>query len=581
MAIGRSAPRYEKLALLYPRSNALRSSLSEYFIVTVHLCHHILKFTKKSTFSKLGSTLNDPELPEYQSQLEVWAEEIKVEVNYLMARRIEEQTDAHTRILSTKFGKTSSYQRRMKEYLRALKFCSTYDHITPWKQARKSGRTTLFCQCPEFMRWKDLNTPSTLILTGLLGSGKSVLMANMVDYLSLQFQGKSVPVFYFFCQHDLPESLLRRAVLGSLTRQLLEHDADAAKKMEDWELPNEDEWETMRRLLKLMLPSTFKACLVIDGLDEWAPSDRVRLLGDLRSLQDNFSLSICASVRQTPKYPLAIDQEWNRLASAVVAPVPNNSSDIEIYIEEELEARIESGRLSIGDPTIVLEIQDKLLQGSQGMFLWVALQIDSLCSMDTDEEIRQALADLPPNLSATFSLILRETDDTRRPSSKYRRSIFEFVAAAHHPLTLEELREALSVTPGDTKWKPSKLLNNTIDTLDCCGSLLMIDEEGTTVRFLHSSVKQFLTRTSSQTDWRLTMDMAHRFMTDVIVTYLNYGVFDKQLTKRPKPPNLNGLSAPSAIAQSSLGSSRAKTIAVKLLRSRRGPTLTWAKPSQN
>lgn len=395
MVIGRSAPRYEKLALLYPRSNTLRSSLTEYFIVTVHLCHHILKFTKKSAFGKLGSTLNDPELPEYQSQLEAWAEEIKGEVNYLMAQRIEEQADAHTRILSTKFGKSSFYQRRMKEYLRALKFCSTYDHITAWKQVRKSGRTTLFCQCPEFMRWKDLNTPSTLILTGRLGSGKSVLMANMVDYLNLQFQSKSVPVIYFFCQHDLPESLLRRVVLGSLTRQLLEHDADAAKKLEDWELPNENEWETMRRLLKLMLPSTFKACLVIDGLDEWASSDQVRLLDDLRSLQDNFSLSICASVRQTPKYPLSIDQQWNRLASVVVAPVPNNSSDIEVYIEEELETRIESGRLSIGDPTIVLEIQDKLLQGSQGMFLWVALQIDRLCSMDIDEEIRQALGICP------------------------------------------------------------------------------------------------------------------------------------------------------------------------------------------
>jgi hypothetical protein len=45
----------------------------------------MLKFTKKSALEKLGSTLNDPELPEYQLELEVWAEEIKGEVNYLMA----------------------------------------------------------------------------------------------------------------------------------------------------------------------------------------------------------------------------------------------------------------------------------------------------------------------------------------------------------------------------------------------------------------------------------------------------------------------------------------------------------------
>jgi hypothetical protein len=62
------------------------------------------------------------------------------------------------------------------------------------------------------------------------------------------------------------------------------------------------------------------------------------------------------------------------LASIAVAPVPDNATDIATYIEEELEARIEPGRLTIGDPAIILEIEENLLQGSQGMFLWVALQ---------------------------------------------------------------------------------------------------------------------------------------------------------------------------------------------------------------
>lgn len=570
MIIGRSAPRYEKLALLYSRSNTLRSSLCEYFIVTVHLCHHILKFTKKSAFGKLGSVLNDPELPEYQSQLETWAEEIKGEVNYLMAQRIEEQANVHTRIFSTKSRKSTSYQRRMREYLRALKFCSTYDHITPWKQARKSGHTNLFCQCPEFMRWKDLDASSSLILTGPLGSGKTVLMANMVDYLNLQSQPKTIPVIFFFCRHDLPESLSRRVVIGSLTRQLLEQGSNSTEKLEDWDLVNVDEWEKMRRMLNLSLPSDFKAYLVIDGLDECTASDRGKLIEDLRFLQDTFSLMICVSLRQTPRYPLSINRGWEKLASIIVAPVPNNATDIEKFIAEELEARIESGSLTIGDPAIILEIEDKLLQGSQGMFLWVALQIDSLCLMDTDEAIRLALADLPPDLSTTFARILNEADDIRRPSFKYRRSIFEFVAAAHHPLTLDELREALSVTPGDTTWNPSRLPNSILDTLACCGSLLMVDEEGMTVRFVHSSVKQFLIESGSQTDWVLTIDAAHRHMADVIITYLNYGVFEKQLSKRPEPLTLSVGSAPSAIIQSSLEfSSVAKDIAVKLLRSRK------------
>lgn len=62
MNIGRSAPRFENLALLYPRSRDLRISLDEYFIVAVHLCHDILKFTRKTTLGKVGSSLSDSNL---------------------------------------------------------------------------------------------------------------------------------------------------------------------------------------------------------------------------------------------------------------------------------------------------------------------------------------------------------------------------------------------------------------------------------------------------------------------------------------------------------------------------------------
>jgi hypothetical protein len=91
----------------------------------------------------------------------------------------------------------------------------------------------------------------------------------------------------------------------------------------------------------------------------------------------------------------------------------------------------------------------------------------------------------------------------------------------------------------------------------------MVEEEGMTVRFVHSSVKQFLIDPGSQTDWKLTIDTSHGHMADVIITYLNYGVFEKQLVKRPEPPKLSVGSAPSTIIQSSLRfSTTAKDIAV-------------------
>ncbi|KAJ5105371.1 hypothetical protein NUU61_002718 [Penicillium alfredii] len=85
MAVGRHAPRHEKLALLYPRSRDLQSSLCEYFIVVVRLCHDMLKFTQKSTLGKVGSTLSDSDPKSYQTELDTWANTINDEVSFLIA----------------------------------------------------------------------------------------------------------------------------------------------------------------------------------------------------------------------------------------------------------------------------------------------------------------------------------------------------------------------------------------------------------------------------------------------------------------------------------------------------------------
>ena len=44
-------------------------------------------------------------------------------------------------------------------------------------------------------------------------------------------------------------------------------------------------------------------------------------------------------------------------------------SEIAEYIESALEERLESGSLCLGDPAIILIIQDALVKGSQGMLV--------------------------------------------------------------------------------------------------------------------------------------------------------------------------------------------------------------------
>ena len=47
--------------------------------------------------------------------------------------------------------------------------------------------------------------------------------------------------------------------------------------------------------------------------------------------------------------------------------MPHENPDIDDYIQAQLEASLETGRLALGDPKIILEVQQALETGAQGM----------------------------------------------------------------------------------------------------------------------------------------------------------------------------------------------------------------------
>lgn len=571
MTAGHSAPRYQMMALLYPRSRNLQSYLPEYFIVVVNLCYRLLKFTQKSALGQLASSLSDLDIKTYQSELNYWSNAIKEEVSLQMAITIEEEAQGNSkfRAISSRFSKSVLFQQKLKANLQILDSCSIYDYETTWKQTRKIGNTTLFNRIDEYKDWKGQKTSCTLIYTGGLGSGKSVLLANLIDDLYLDSRNKNITVAYFFCRHDIPESLKARTVIGSLARQLLRPIADLATVAGfiDETTTLALDFETIFSLLYRALLSKSRAYFVLDGLDECDSAEREILIPQLRKIQGIFSLVLCVSVRLDPGDVLKLSPE--RFIAAQVTSIPNDNPDIDSFISAELQSHIESKRLVIGNPSLILEIHDSLLKGSQGMFLWVALQIISLCDMKTDDAIRQALTDLPKDLSETFSRILRKSEGSGKT---YQRRTLELVITALRPLTAEELRDALSVVPGDADWNWSRRLNDVNLILTCCGSLLTIDEEEMTIRLVHHSVKQFvLSGFKDSANIATTIDSANRTMASTIVTYLNYSVFATQLSTTVVPQIISA-SAPFQIIRSTPDlSSTVQSLALKFLKSRKQP----------
>lgn len=535
----------------------------------VRLCHRLLKFTQKSGFEQFVSTLNE-DLKKDQSDLDFWANSIKEEVNLLVAQRVENEAHENSRFraLSRKTTEAVLHRNKIEAKLKILDLCSTYDYETTWKQTRKIGNTVLFKEDEKYRDWKIKSVSSTLIYTGKLGSGKSVLLANIVDDVNLHVQEKNTTVAYFFCRSDIAESLKARTIIGSLARQLLYpiQDLTNAARVFHSASPVPSS-EAIVDLLKYVVSTEYKAYFILDGLDELDDMERNILIPQLRTLQDTLNLILCVSCRLEPKLKL----DPRHLIASKITAIPEGNPDIEAFISAELKSGIESQKLIIGDPMLILDIHDKLLEGSQGMFLWVALQINSLYGMKTDHNIRRALENLPRTLSETFLRIL-ERSEMISSGTSYQIAILELIAITLRPLTVEELREALSVVPSNPVWDSTKLLNDIYSALGCCGSLITIDEEEMTVRFVHHSVKQFLvTEFKGRTDnTAFTIDNAMARMADIIITYLNYGVFDTQLSKTVVP-KIIAKSAPSKIIRSTFDSSNISRLALKLLDARSQP----------
>jgi len=201
-------------------------------------------------------------------------------------------------------------------------------------------------------------------------------------------------------------------------------------------------------------------------------------------------------------------------------------------------------------------------------FLWVVFQLDSLCAEIADDAILKALQCLPKDLPGTFDRILRRLNQRKATNPEVCHKIFALVAAAQRPLTLDELREAMSVVPGDTDWDPRRLVNDMQIAISGCGSLLLVDEEDSTVRFTHHSVRQYILSVSQDPDvapYHIHASQADLVMGEVCVTYLNMGIFDTQIAKVSDRISLNPQDITASVVEMTFSHTSVSKMALKLL----------------
>ncbi|KAH8904984.1 hypothetical protein BR93DRAFT_759718 [Coniochaeta sp. PMI_546] len=573
LKVGRSSSITKDLVDVYPTSMDLQHLMCEYLITLVSFCQRIVLTLEKPALMQLASPFMlffDKEAAEFETKLNHLGTAIDRRAMVLLTQRQLGAADTVAKIgrSLTKWGSSEAESRRYLalQHIRLQeKLCSRQsERIAAWRRQRRKGTTQWLFQEDDYLNWKNSPQSSMLWVHGKLGSGKTVLLANMVGELYGTRSPSQPPTFttgprgvtdnripitaYHFYNDNDPGSNSYEELIGSLFQQILAHldaESEPVKRISEFfesSISPSLEAEDIATLSE-SLPRQRPIFIIIDVMDDCQEETVREALWAINYMSEICEVHFCFSTRT--------DSPISRLVRAIFPVVDYEvtmacaaaTHEMKCFVEAELERRRHIRNL---DESLAAIIKDVLVEASEGMYLWVALQIETLlpihsAALLSSSDIPKLLENLPRNLPEAFDRALESIADCR-----YGSRIFQLVAAARRPLTLDELRIALHVEPGVTNWNPMSVPQDGRAIIALCGgNLLEIDEEDDTVRFIHHSVYRHLANddgadlgVGSVITGRKPLSFrendASILMATVCITYLNYGIFDTTVATRCK-----------------------------------------------
>lgn len=380
MNIGLNSPRIEKYALIYPSSSSLQKELCNYYSVVVNLCTRIVVFVRKPIARQIANALRksfEDEFGSFQRELGRLGTAVKEEASIAAKQQQnsdskegarERKESALYRATGTRFRRETASElaklRRMREGVQKSRFltsCSKYNAETSLNQARRKGASRWILQSEDYQQWRDSHTSSTLLCSGIVGSGKTVLCASVIENLTVNKPVDS-ELAYFFCRYDEAVSLNAREVIGSVARQFFQNLPVEALKLEDKGLNAGVAMLNIQQIVDamlLLLPQARRYIMVLDGLDECEQEEVSALIHHLRSLVASsgaiFKVFWSGRADFVPRFSQQLRSDFQVQISSL-----NNGSEISNFIEVALASALESGKLKLRRPEIIIQIQEAL-----------------------------------------------------------------------------------------------------------------------------------------------------------------------------------------------------------------------------
>ncbi|KAN0081756.1 ankyrin [Elaphomyces granulatus] len=600
-------PRISEYEKIFGGSARLQHALSDFYAIIVLFCSKALLVVQEKGIKRFAKSLwktFKADFGELEENISAAREEVSEEIKlaseqaeheFRQFQMIETRENQVFRLLQSTEAEENqrfrsqqiSFQEQTRDRrvqkivmeeerhrIRLLQKVQNYDYNRSLRNAQRSrceGTCLWLFQRAEFKEWIGQKSdslacygirkfilfllfPRSLLTNQSLkqaGCGKTVLMGSVHDFLKRKFSSnKDTTIVYYFFDYSTKASLAVSTFLRSILHQILTVKKLSAVQVRLESLFSGDieQWEVdpveVATLFSDFCSAYKRVFLLLDGLDEIDPRDGRVIRNFLKKFEGIASVKVFITT-----HPEVDMSTVFRRCRTFKIEAHDVEPDIATFVESQIEQRSQE-ELSGCSPTLLELIQQALISGAQGMFLWVDLQIREICTAaeedGTLDGIPKLLLSLPRTIEEIYSFALKRLI-SGGDKLEQARNVFQWIAFARRPLTMGEIEEAINITIDQKSWKSPEIKLTLSRLCKICGNLVDVDESKGTISLAHHTVLDFLLCSSeiaSIADFRITDLEAQCYLAEICITYLRFVDFRTSLVRTPDARNLENLSRP-------------------------------------
>ncbi|EWY89573.1 hypothetical protein FOYG_10393 [Fusarium oxysporum NRRL 32931] len=302
---------------------------------------------------------------------------------------------------------------------------------------------------PQYLTWKSQNN-SFLWLNGNSGTGKSILTSTVIEDIrnSPLPQLRNCAILYFYIKFTDSQKQCLDAILRSLINQLYHSRQETRHPITSLRSKcgggsSRATVEQLKSTFREMLSFGGEVFILIDALDEY--QNRSTQRDDLLSWIESFHnepVNTHLLVTSRPEDDIKTSIETSADSDSIIFLTPENvGRDISDYVYDAV-IKSTSFRRWHGQTSTQNDIVNSLTAKSDGVFRWVALQLERLKDCINIEEVKTTLDTLPETLQETYYRVLNELASTRR---RYVIRILQFLAYSDLPMKLEAAVDTIAI----------------------------------------------------------------------------------------------------------------------------------------